>query len=115
MIPSWDQAFYATAARWAVISSSGSGEQKDERLSLRGPAAPVRLFGAQSLGLLALELLTSHLAADQAGEAQDGFVDTAVSHDGGISRAKHLDPNLFVPCRHISCPSPNRLFDMERT
>ena len=47
------------------------------------------LPGPPNLGLLAFKLFASDLAADQAGEAQEGFVDAAVP-------LSHCPPDLFL-------------------
>jgi hypothetical protein len=46
------------------------------------------LPGPPNLGLLAFKLFASDLAADQAGEAQEGFVDAAVHPPGQTPRSE---------------------------
>ena len=70
------------------------------------------LPGPPNLGLLAFKLFASDLAADQAGEAQEGFVDAAVPLSHHPPGQTPRSESFLLNCRALR-PRPNRLLDMK--
>lgn len=53
---------------------------------------------------LSFKIFASYLPTDEAGQAQDRFIDEVLSGGGSVLRRERVNPNVFVLEGHASVP-----------